>query len=210
MGSINTLNRDPLHVLEEALKGGITCFQLREKGKGALIGEEKRAFAIECMKLCHKYHIPFIVNDDVELAASIGADGVHIGQDDLALYEAKKMLGEQKIIGISVHHWKEAEFAIKGGAHYVGIGPVYETKSKEDAKMPSGTRVIEDVHRTFPSLPIVGIGGISATNLQPVIAAGAKGVAVISAISHAEHPYQTASMIKNKVVDLLQRSVHNR
>lgn len=199
MGSSNTGNRDPLYVLEEALKGGITCFQLREKGSGALVGNQKKVFAEACLALCKQYNVPFIVNDDIELAIEIEADGIHVGQDDMPGEAARLLAGRDKLVGVSVHNLDEAKRAIESGANYLGIGPIHHTKSKSDAKTPAGTSVVEAVHQQFPSIPIVAIGGLTEKNLAPVIKAGASGVAVISAIVGAKNVIHAALSIKEAV-----------
>lgn len=199
MGSTNTGSTDPLKVLEEALRGGVTCFQLREKGPSALNGNEKHAFAQHCKSLCAQYGIPFIVNDDIELAIAVDADGVHIGQDDEPATLVREKIGANKILGVSTHTQSEVEEAIAAGADYVGIGPIYATGSKADAKPVAGTDFLQLTHEKFPDLPIVGIGGITLINFAPVIAAGAAGVSIISAIASAEDPYQLTVQFKDAI-----------
>lgn len=194
MGSTNA--GKPLSVLEEALKGGITCFQLREKGERALRGLEKKAFAKSCQRLCSKFGVPFIVNDDVDLALEINADGVHIGQDDAEARFVRKRIGSEKIMGVSVHTIEETEAAMSAGADYVGMGPVYPTMSKDDAKPVAGTAMIEAVAKMYSDLPIVGIGGITAMNAEPVFRAGANGISVISAIASSTNPEMAARQLK--------------
>lgn len=189
MGSVNTGTSDPLDVLEAALLGGVTCFQLREKGPGALVGDEKRAFAEACQTLCRHHNVPFIVNDDIELAIAIDADGVHVGQDDETAAIVRERIGKDKILGVSVHNESEMLTAIEVGADYVGMGPVYATSSKADAKPVSGTAFIQEMSDLYPTMPIVGIGGITAANCEPVLKAGASGVSIISAIAAANDPY---------------------
>ena len=186
MGTQNTRGKDPLTVLEIALQNGISLFQLREKGKGALTGEDLLRFAENCRDLCAEYNVPFLINDDVELALAVGADGVHIGQDDLESGQARALIGKEKLLGVSVHSLDEAKFAVGAGANYLGMGPVYGTQSKVDAKRAAGTRGIEEVTRHFPNVPVFGIGGITPQNAHSVWQAGAAGVAVISAIAAAE------------------------
>lgn len=186
MGTQNAAGKDPLTVLEEALKGGISHFQLREKGAGALSGEDLLEFAKSCQSLCKKYNVPFLVNDDVELALAVGADGIHIGQEDMDFGQARALIGKEKLLGVSVHSLEEAEIAIEAGADYLGMGPVYGTRSKEDAKQPAGTVVIREVSAQFPDMPIFGIGGITPQNAAAVWAAGAAGAAVISALADAD------------------------
>lgn len=187
MGSQNAAGRDPLEVLESALIGGISCFQLREKGAGALTGELLLDFAAECQRLCRAYNVPFIVNDDVELARTLDADGIHIGQEDMEANAARRLVGPDKILGVSVHSLEEAGKALLSGADYVGMGPVYGTQSKADAKSPAGISGIMAVKSRYPGLPVIGIGGITPDNAGQVWSAGADGVAVISAIAHAKN-----------------------
>jgi thiamine-phosphate pyrophosphorylase len=194
MGSTNA--EKPLSVLEDALKGGVTCFQLREKGAHALVGNEKIAFAQSCQRLCAQYGVPFIVNDDVDLALEINADGIHIGQDDAEARFVRERIGPGKILGVSVHTIEETEAAISAGANYVGMGPVYPTISKDDAKPVAGTAMIEEVAKLYPDLPIVGIGGITASNADPVFRAGASGISIISAIASSNNPEMATRLLK--------------
>lgn len=189
MGTQNCVER-PLDVLEEALKAGITMFQLREKGEGSLNGQNLEQFALNCKMLCKQYNVPFIVNDDVELALKIDADGVHVGQDDIAL-EAIRSKFANKIVGVSVHTKEEMHKAVAGGADYVGIGPIYETKSKADAKKPAGVAFLHQARVMYPEFPIVAIGGIEEQNALEVRRAGADGVAVISAICQSTNRRET-------------------
>ena len=197
MGSQNVLNI-PLDVLEEALKGGITAFQFREKGEGALSGAKYLELATNCQSLCKQYGVPFIVNDDLELAIHLNADGIHIGQDDLPVQKVREMMGN-KWVGVSVHTMTEVEESIRYGADYVGIGPIFPTNSKSDAKKPSGTRFLRKVADLYPELPIVGIGGITPDNVNEVLEAGADGIAVVSAISLSENPLKVAELFKFKM-----------
>ena len=200
MGTTNLAGVDPLFVLEEALKGGITCFQLREKGHGALQGEKLKSFAIACKQLCEQYNVPFIINDDLELAIEIKADGVHLGQEDGDISAVRKRVGEGMLIGVSTHNVEEALAASDAGANYIGLGPVYETQSKSDTQPIIGIEVISEVAALLPGLPIVGIGGITERKAGAVIKAGASGVAVISAISGEEDPAEAASRMKGAVL----------
>ncbi|WP_332649891.1 thiamine phosphate synthase [Lysinibacillus sp. 54212] len=196
MGTQNITNREPLKVLEEALQAGVTIFQLREKGDGALHGAAYEGFAIECQKLCQKYDVPFIVNDDIELAIKLGADGVHIGQEDMSVGEVREKIGD-RILGISVHNMEELQVALTHKADYVGIGPIFATKSKADAKTPAGTSFLQQVSHQYPELPIVAIGGITKQNGTEPIQAGADGVAVISAICESENINETVAVFKD-------------
>lgn len=204
MGTENCKSEHPLQVLEEALQAGITMFQLREKGKQPLMGEELEQFARRCQSLCKKYHVPFIINDDVDLALKIDADGVHVGQDDTPLHEIRGKF-PNKIIGVSVHNEEEMKTAVQGGADYVGIGPIFETKSKPDAKKPTGVSLISKVRTMYPDFPIVGIGGITPLNAQNVIEAGADGVAVISAIAESGNRKKTVQLLKRNCLKLTEK-----
>lgn len=196
MGTENC-TEDPLYVLEDALKAGITIFQLREKGKKSLKGEVLVEFAKQCQALCKQYDVPFIVNDDVELALKIDADGVHVGQEDTPLVEIRDRL-QNKIIGVSVHNEEEMDAAVKGGADYVGIGPIFETKSKVDARKPAGVNFLKQAREKYSDFPIVAIGGISPKNAQQVLDAGADGVAVISAICESDDRKNCIIRLKEK------------
>lgn len=181
-GTPNT--KDILQTVETALRCGVTCFQFREKGKEALYGDKKEAMARTLQALCRSYDVPFIINDDVELAARIDADGVHIGQDDDEAAIVRERIGPDKWLGVSVHTLEEAAAAIEH-ADYVGIGPIYPTTSKEDAGAVNGTTLIRQVRDMYRELPIVGIGGILPEYVPMIRQDGADGVAVISAIASA-------------------------
>jgi thiamine-phosphate pyrophosphorylase len=197
MGSTNCKS-NPAHVLEEAIHGGITLFQFREKGEGALTGNEKIKFAKQLQSICKLHNIPFIINDDVELAIALDADGVHIGQEDESARLVREKIGN-KILGVSTHNLKEVENAIEEGADYIGIGPVFPTSTKKDAGEVQGTTLIKEVRARGIEIPIVGIGGITPQNAGTVIKSGADGVSVITAISMAESPLESTSRIKHAV-----------
>ncbi|ULT59200.1 thiamine phosphate synthase [Neobacillus drentensis] len=198
MGSPNCL-KEPVEVLTEAIAGGVTIFQFREKGKGALTGAEKYELARRLQRICKEHEIPFIVNDDIELAIELDADGVHIGQEDEPVRVVRSKIGDSKILGVSVHTPEEAEIALNDGADYFGIGPIYPTSSKDDAKPVRGTELIEIFRQQNYTIPMVGIGGITSENAAAVVKAGADGVSVITAISHADSPLKAAKALKNSV-----------
>ena len=198
MGSTNCTN-SPLEVLTEAIEGGITFFQYREKGIGAKVGEQKYELAKQLMEVCRANKVPFIVNDDIELALTLDADGVHVGQDDGDLAAIRKKIGQNKILGISTHNVEEALEAVKIGADYIGVGPMFFTSTKEDIEEVKGPSVISTIRQAGVTLPIVGIGGISIENAQEVLEAGANGVAVISAISKATSPTEAVIELKNRL-----------
>ena len=197
LGSPNC-DRDPRHVVREAIEGGITFFQFREKGNGSLVDSEKQALAKDLLSICREHNIPFIVNDDIDLALEIDADGIHIGQEDESVISARERIGN-KILGVSVHNVEEALAAVKAGADYLGVGPMYETSTKTDIREVQGPEVIELIREAGVTLPIVGIGGISQGKAEAIIKAGADGVAVISAISKAESPLKSAQELVSEV-----------
>ncbi len=186
MGNTNCI-QEPIVVLEQAIEGGITLFQFREKGEGALEGEAKYHFAKDLQQVCKRQGIPFIVNDDVELALQLNADGIHIGQEDGDAHSVRKSIGN-RLLGVSCHNLQEAQEAIKNGADYIGVGPMYPTLSKLDTRDVIGPELITQLREAGISIPVVGIGGITSENARHVIEAGADGIAVISAISKNTSP----------------------
>lgn len=196
-GSVNC-SKKPIDVLEEAIDGGITLFQFREKGKEALHGLEKLKFAKELQAICKEKGILFIVNDDVELALKINADGVHIGQEDEPVESVRKKIGD-RILGVSAHTVTEAKVAVDAGADYLGIGPIFPTRTKEDAKAVQGTVLIEELRANRFTIPLVGIGGITAENANSVIKSGADGVSVITAISLAQNVKDAAKQLRKNI-----------
>lgn len=192
-------NERPVDILQEAIHAGITAFQFREKGEDALTGEEKIALGKKLRAICLTYGIPFIVNDDVELVGMLNADGIHVGQDDMDVPQLRKMFPEA-IIGLSISNERELAHsqALLPLIDYIGAGPVYPTISKSDAKHAVGIEWIRSLRQLLPHpMPIVGIGGINAGNAANVLAAGADGVAVISAIT------QAAPNVRKEVVGAL-------
>lgn len=163
--------------VEECLAGGATFLQLREKelDEGAFLSE-----AIELNSLCRRYHVPFVINDNVSVALGCGAQGVHVGQHDLEASCVRSMIGEDKILGVSVQTVEQALRAEAKGADYLGVGAVFPTTSKSDAdavSLPTLRQICDAV-----SIPVVAIGGISEDNLSGLEGTGIAGVAVISAI----------------------------
>ncbi|KAF0994915.1 thiamine phosphate synthase [Geobacillus sp. TFV-3] len=197
MGSQNS-ERPAAGVLKEALDGGVTLFQFREKGPGALKGADKEELARQLQRLCRAYGVPFIVNDDVELALAIDADGVHVGQDDEDARRVREKIGD-KILGVSAHNIEEAMAAVEAGADYLGVGPIYPTSSKEDAKEAQGPDVLRRLREAGITIPIVAIGGITAANAKIVVEAGADGVSVISAIASVPSPKAAAAALVEAV-----------
>lgn len=197
VGSVNC-KEDPVKVVREALAGGATLVQFREKGPGSLTGEARLELARQLRALCHSAGALFIVNDDVELALAVDADGVHIGQEDEAADRVRARIGE-RILGVSAITPCEARSAIRQGADYLGVGPIYPTSSKEDARAVQGPQVLKTLRAQGITTPIVGIGGITAERAAEVVSAGADGVAVISAITQADDAQGAAAALELKV-----------
>ncbi|MGV3244447.1 thiamine phosphate synthase [Staphylococcus sp. 11261D007BR] len=179
-------------ILKQALEAGITMFQFREKGPSALTGEAKKQKAIELKALCHEYDVPFIVNDDVMLAIDIDADGVHVGQDDEKVANFYQQLSD-KIIGLSVRDFKEYDQSDLTHVDYIGVGPVYATQSKADAKQPGGIELIRRMREYDNTIPIVAIGGITEENVAPLVKNGADGIATISSITASQNIEKSVS-----------------
>jgi thiamine-phosphate pyrophosphorylase len=190
MGSYNC-DKHPALVLEEALLGGVTMFQFREKGIEGLEGDAKVELAHELQRLCRKHGVPFIVNDDVELALLMNADGVHIGQEDEPIEKVRQKIGN-RILGVSSHDVNEARLALDSGADYLGVGPMFPTNTKNNCREVRGPKIIQLIRTNGIDIPLVGIGGIHYSNASQVLEAGADGVAVISAIS--KHPFRTENL----------------
>ena len=185
--------------VEAALKGGATCVQLREKhlDDADMLAEAKTISA-----LCRAYHVPFILNDNVPLAKLCGADGVHVGQDDLSAAEARRLLGPDKIIGVSAQTVEQAILAEQRGADYLGVGAVFHTGSKADA---------EDVsHETLTAIcnavniPVIAIGGITRDNVTELSGSGICGIAVISAIFAQKDIVSATKDLKEQTLRMLE------
>lgn len=167
--------------VEEALKGGITCLQLREKD---LDEETFLAEAKQICQLCRQYEVPFIINDNIDIALACGADGVHVGQTDLAASRARSRIGKDRILGVSVHTVEQARQAACDGADYIGLGAVFPTSTKGDAEaMPLDT--LQAICSAV-TIPTVAIGGITMDNMLQLSGSGLSGVALVSAIFSAE------------------------
>ena len=189
-GTTTCQGKDLYSVVEEALKGGITLFQFREKGKGALEGKEKVELAIKLQNLCKKYNVPFIVNDDIELALEIAADGVHVGQDDLDVDEIRKLMPD-KIIGLSIGNEEELKQSKVEYVDYVGVGPVFVTQSKDDAGGAIGYEGLELMRKLLPTMPLIAIGGIQTQHIKDIMKTNVNGVSIISAISYSKNIEKT-------------------
>lgn len=185
----------PLEVVEAVLEAGVKSIQFREKH---LPVRDQVAPAARMRELCRQAGALFLVNDRVDLAQAVEADGVHLGQEDLPAAAARRMLGPDAVIGISCGTEAEAQAAEREGADYLGAGPIYPTGSKPDARAPLGIGMLERIVRSV-RVPVVGIGGIDVENTPPVIRTGACGVSVISAVVHAADPGKAAAQLLQTV-----------
>ena len=167
--------------VEDALKGGATCVQLREK---ELDEETFLQEAMEMKALCQKYNVPFFVNDNVEIAVKCKADGIHVGQEDMHTSQVRQKVGADMMIGVSVHSVEEALEAVRNGADCLGVGAMFSTSTKADADVLS-KEVLRDICAAV-DIPVVAIGGISRENLLELKGTGVDGVALVSAIFAAE------------------------
>ncbi|MCB6628623.1 thiamine phosphate synthase [Coprococcus eutactus] len=186
--------------VKKALDGGATFVQLREK---KLDREDFLAEALEIQKLCKKYGVPFVINDEVSIAKDIDADGVHVGQSDMEAMDVRKVLGPDKILGVSAQTVEQAIIAEKHGADYLGVGAVFATGSKDDA---------DDVsHETLKaiceavSIPVIAIGGITKDNVSELAGSGICGVAVISAIFGQNDIKKATEDLKASVEKMLEQ-----
>jgi thiamine-phosphate pyrophosphorylase len=187
-------------VLEDvraAIKAGVKIIQYREKEKttGEVLEEAKKIG-----KLCKENSILFIINDRVDVALAVNADGIHLGNEDMPYSIARKLLGRKKIIGLTVQNIQEAIEAEKIGADYVGVSPIFETKTKVDAGKPAGTELIKVVKGKL-KIPFVAIGGINEKNIKSVLKAGAKSVAIISAIITKDNVEKECKKFKKIILD---------
>ncbi len=185
--------------VEEALKGGATFIQLREKelDENSFYDE-----AVEIQKLCREYKVPFVINDNVELAAKVNADGVHVGQSDMEALDVRAVIGKDKILGVSAQTVEQAKLAEVHGADYLGVGAVFPTSSKDDA--------VEVDYNTLKAIcqgvniPVVAIGGINSENVKELKGSGIVGVAVISAIFGQKKIEEATADLKKKVAEVTE------
>ncbi len=184
--------RSHAQVIEAALRGGATIIQYREKTASTrqMVDE-----GLALVDICHSHGAPLIVDDRIDVALAIDADGVHVGDDDMPVALARKLMGRGKIIGVSADNPCTAQSAIADGADYLGVGAVFATGTKADAGAPIGLAGLQEVTRVT-TIPVVGIAGINAQNAATVIRAGANGVAVISAVIQAEDVENAARQLR--------------
>ena len=166
--------------VEKALRGGVTCVQLREKNldEKSFLKEARRIRA-----LCGSYRVPFIVNDHVKIALACEADGIHVGQEDMAAKDVRRLMGEERILGVSVHTVEEAKKAVAEGADYLGVGAVFSTATKTNVSQMT-MEILREICSSV-EVPVVAIGGIHQDNIMELAESGVDGVALVSAIFSA-------------------------
>ena len=188
--------RTTIQIVEAALCGGVTCVQLREKTCST------REFITQALSIkdhLKRHNVPLIINDRVDIAQAVNADGVHLGQSDMPIETAKAILKDSMIIGISAESLEDAVQAEKDGADYIGVGPIYATSTKTDTASPLGLEGLREIRRSV-KIPLVGIGGLNRENAGEVINNGVDGVAVVSAIVAADDPEKAARELK-KIIE---------
>ncbi|UNC92236.1 thiamine phosphate synthase [Candidatus Contubernalis alkaliaceticus] len=190
----------PGKVVEQAIKGGAACIQLRDK-EGA--GGELFKSALELKEITEKRNVTFIINDRLDIALAVKADGVHLGQEDLPAAVARSIMPEAMILGVSVNTVQQALEAQEAGASYLGVGPVFSTTTKIDARPPIGLDALSKICSQV-NIPVVGIGGIDAGNASLVIESGAHGVAVVSSVVGAKDITRAAEIISCAVSKVLK------
>lgn len=190
--------RKTIQIVRDALAGGVEVVQLRDK---ALPVIERYQVGKEIRRITLEYNVDFIVDDRIDLALALEADGVHLGQEDLPLEVARKILGPEKIIGISVSNIQEAKTAEEGGADYLGVGSIYPTESKkvEEDHRSIGAEGVATIKKAC-SLPIVAIGGLKPENSRAIIQAGADAIAVITALTQATEIVQETKRFKEIIM----------
>ena len=196
--------RSTAALVREAVAGGATCVQVREKNGGTReFLEEARAV----QAALRGTGVPLIVNDRVDVALAIGADGVHLGQQDMPIAEARRLGPAEWIIGVSAECVEDAIRAEREGADYVGVSPVFATPTKTDTALPLGLEGLRQM-RAAVKIPLVAIGGIHAGNAREVIRAGADGLAVVSAIVSADSPREAARQLRREIKEALNYDIY--
>jgi len=185
--------RSLLDVVRKAVQGGVSCVQLREKNLPT------RAFVEEALavkKILAPHGIPLMINDRIDVALAAGADGVHIGQEDMPYETARRLMGPKAIIGLSVETWEDVEASRDLDVDYLGVSPVFATPTKTDTKEPWGLEGLRKI-KAFSRHPLVAIGGICEANAREVTQAGADCLAVVSAICSADDPAEATARMKH-------------
>jgi len=192
--------RSNFEVVKAAVEGGATVVQLREKDCST---REFVQQALAIKDFLRNRRIPLIINDRLDVAQAVRADGVHLGQTDMPLEMAKEILGDSMIIGISAESLEDAIAAERGGADYLGVSPIYATPTKTDTAPPLGLAGLREIRKAV-RLPLVGIGGLNRQNCAEVIRSGADGVALVSAIVAADDPEAAATVLKKIITEARQ------
>lgn len=183
-----------LAIVEEAIKGGVTAVQLREKTNSGKLFFEK---ALKLKELTSHYKVPLYINDRVDIALAVGADGIHVGQEDLPLTSIKQIIPSTVNVGVSAGSVEEAIAAEKDGADYIGVGAVFPTASKDDAKVLAEGELEKIIQAV--SIPVVAIGGIKLNNLERLKDLPIAGIAIVSEIMKADSPRKAASLLREKL-----------
>lgn len=189
-------NKNIIEYSEELLKGGAKIIQYREKNKKI---KEILEEAKQLKELTLKYNAIFIINDYLDIALITDADGIHIGQGDLPIEDVRKVIGKDKIIGISTHNPEQAKQAVLDGADYIGVGPIYYTETKVDIGELVTLDYLEYIEKNIP-LPYVAIGGIKESNIDEIIKRGAKSICLVSELVGAENTLETTKRINDKII----------
>jgi thiamine-phosphate pyrophosphorylase len=188
-------NRPVEEVVLLAVKGGVSCVQLREKALPLNLFIEQ---AKKIKELIKPFNVPLIINDSVDVALAAGADGVHVGQDDMPFAEVRKLIGAKAIIGLSVETWEDVEKAQGLDVDYLGVSPIFDTPTKTDTKHAWGLVGLSRI-KAYSRHKLVAIGGINMKNASDVIRAGADSIAVVSAICAAPDPYEAARALSHLI-----------
>jgi len=196
-----SMGRSNIEIVKEMIAAGVKIIQYREKDKKM---KDKYSECSIIREMTKEAGVTFIVNDDIALAMIVQADGVHIGQNDLPLEKVRELVGDKMIIGVSTHCPAEAQQAVRSGADYIGVGPIFKTATKKDVCAPVGFEYLEYVAQNIP-IPFVAIGGIKLTNISEVMRRGTKCIAIVSEITTANdipgRISQISEVIKNSIVE---------
>jgi thiamine-phosphate pyrophosphorylase len=193
-------NRSLQDIVSQAVQGGAAYVQLREKDLSTRDFVEE---AVAIKKLLFPFHVPLIINDRIDIALACGADGVHIGQEDMPYATARKLMGEKAIIGLSVETWADVEASQNLDVDYIGVSPVFATPTKTDTKEPWGLEGLRKI-KSFSRHPLVAIGGINESNARTVVKAGADCLAVVSAVCSADDPAAAVINLNNIINSALR------
>lgn len=196
----NKTTEEFLNIIEEAIKGGVTLVQLREKSSTT---KDFYDLALKVKKITSKYNIPLIINDRIDIAIAIDADGIHVGQDDMPCSIVREIIGDNKILGVSASTIEEAIKAQEDGANYIGTGAIFPTSTKDDA--PKITK--NDLKKITESIkiPTIAIGGITLKNMKNLSDSGINGISVVSAIMDSEDPKKTSENLKKEFFNIISQ-----